>query len=179
MILKKKVKLYILAFIHQKTIKWYITQGCKTTLKPFWHLLYWHSLFWLWFDLLSTYKIKLKTESLKIDATLIPGYCSHSLPGWTMIYHWNLVFFSFFFSRSRWSWETLIFLWTLDQLKCATGEYKVVFAIFYKALYSHTIYIFSILQRTLFFLSSLCGAIDAVLSPLWRRPLLVSLCFCG
>lgn len=45
---------------------------------------------------------------------------------------------------------------TLDQLKCAENfrEHKVVFAscLFYKALYSHIIYILSILQRTLLFI---------------------------
>lgn len=72
---------------------------------------------------------------------------------------------------------------TLDQLKCAENlsEHKVVFlfSVFYKALYSHIIYIFSILQRNLFTLSSLCGAFDAVLtlSPSRRGPLPVSLCF--
>lgn len=57
---------------------------------------------------------------------------------------------------------------TLDQLKYAENpsEHKVVFLFsdFYKALYSHIIYIFSILQRTLFTLSSLYGAFDAVLT---------------
>lgn len=57
---------------------------------------------------------------------------------------------------------------TLDQHKCAENlsERKVVFlfSVFYKALYSHIIYIFSILQRTLFTLSSLFGAFDAVLT---------------
>lgn len=57
---------------------------------------------------------------------------------------------------------------TLDQLKHAENlsEHKVVFlfSVSYKALYSHIIYIFSILQRTLFTFSSLCGAFNAVLT---------------
>lgn len=73
-------------------------------------------------------------------------------------------FFFFFFLRSRWSWETLIFLWTLDH-KCASrGGFKVVFALSSIKHCTVTLFTYSVYYSALFsFLSSLCGAINAVL----------------
>lgn len=87
-----------------------------------------------------------------------------------------MILWSQTFLGSRWSWETQITVWlwiSLNVQKTSENIRYCLFSVFYKALYSHVIYIFSILQRTLFLLSVACVVrlMQCSLPPSRRGPL--------